>query len=257
MKTSTPENGFIVTLNAEQKQLFKIAEKYGWNRQKLLDNAQKEIEKAGLGISKDTLRKRFDRLSERYNTFNAALEKDDDAPVPQYPQDKDDPVEDRKESEITYLRKQLNSVRNENNKLRVRSYVATEVVESLRAEIAEVEYDKFYINVKKPNDGNNHLVLPISDAHYGEVVVGANVHNVNEYNPDISKQRHITDIRRQYSRILVRAMGNATTWSPILPSGRKYLSRKPLAVSIRFIAVSITDKSSLRVASSLNFSMNF
>ena len=99
MKTSTPENGFIVTLNAEQKQLFKIAEKYGWNRQKLLDNAQKEIEKAGLGISKDTLRKRFDRLSERYNTFNAALEKDDDAPVPQYPQDKDDPVEDRKESE--------------------------------------------------------------------------------------------------------------------------------------------------------------
>lgn len=191
MSTSTPENRFLVNLNAEQKQLFKIAEKYGWNRQKLLDNAQKEIEKAGLGISKDTLRKRFDRLSERYNTYNAALAKEDDTPVPQYPQDKEDPVEDRKESEITYLRKQLNSVRNENNKLRVRSYVATEVVESLRAEIAEVEYDKFYINVKKQNDGNNHLVLPISDAHYGEVVVGANVHNVNEYNPEISKERHI------------------------------------------------------------------
>ena len=107
MKTSTPESGFVVTLNAEQKELFKIAQKYGWNRQKLLDNAQKEIDKAGLGISKDTLRKRFDRLSERFNTYNAALNKDD--AVPQYPQDKEDPVEDRKESENTYLKKQLNN----------------------------------------------------------------------------------------------------------------------------------------------------
>ena len=66
MKASTPESGFVVNLNAEQKELFKIAQKYGWNRQKLLDNAQKEIDKAGLGISKDTLRKRFDRLSEKF-----------------------------------------------------------------------------------------------------------------------------------------------------------------------------------------------
>jgi hypothetical protein len=189
MKASTPESGFIVNLNAEQKELFKIAQKYGWNRQKLLDNAQKEIDKAGLGITKDTLRKRFDRLSERFNTYNAALSKDEN--VPQYPQDKEDPVEDRKESENTYLKKQLNSLRAENNKLRVRSYVATELADALKTELTEVEYDKFYINVKKANDGENHLVLPISDAHYGEVVPSASTHGINEYNPDISKARHL------------------------------------------------------------------
>lgn len=110
-----------------------------------------------------------------------------DENVPQYPQDKEDPAEDRKESENTYLKKQLNSLRAENNKLRVRSYVATELADALKTELTEVEYDKFYINVKKANDGDNHLVLPISDAHYGEVVPSASTHGINEYNPDISR----------------------------------------------------------------------
>ena len=55
MKASTPESGFVVNLNAEQKELFKIAQKYGWNRQKLLDNAKNTIIETLNKIEKDEI----------------------------------------------------------------------------------------------------------------------------------------------------------------------------------------------------------
>lgn len=165
-----------------QKSTEEICEKYGWNRQKILDNALSEIKERKLKISKDTFRKRIDRCLEKHDQDNA---------------EQDDLYNEtsRYVDENVYLRKQLNQLKSENNKLRVKSYVATEIAELLKNEISLVDTDRFNISLKKCIEGDNHLLMPITDVHYGEIIDPLAINEKNSYNTDISKQRHIALIQ--------------------------------------------------------------
>lgn len=160
-----------------------ICAKYNWNRQQILDNALNEIKTHKLKISKDTFRKRVDRC----------LEKHDGDMIDECNDVQDNALDriSRYEDENVYLRKQLSQLKSENNKLRMKSYIATEIAGLLKEEIATIDFDKFHINIKKALTGENHLVMPITDVHYGEIIDPYAINEKNSYNTDISKRRHI------------------------------------------------------------------
>ena len=186
------EDEFIKTLNQEQTQLLNICKKYGWTRQKILDNAYDELTASGMNCTKDAFRHRLDRMITRYSMCikcgecRSELSSDNSVDV-----QANSGSDDAAENENSYLRKQIAQLRSENNRLRVSSYVASEIAGELKDEIKNAMYDKFDINLKKQIAGDHHLVMPIADVHYGEVIDPLAINNINAYNPEISKERHI------------------------------------------------------------------
>lgn len=198
---------FTMALTKEQSIMYDICTAYAWNRQEILDNALKEIKARRLNISKDTFRKRLDRMLERYRRCgmngvdviqsHEVLSADgcssDKALSPEQSYievESDDTIESALRNENVYLRKQLATTRAENNKLRTQSYIAYEVVSQLREEMKNIECDTFVLGCKKPMVGGKRLIMPISDVHYGEVVNPRAINGKNDYNTSISKARH-------------------------------------------------------------------
>ena len=191
MTQSISDSGFIKSLTQDQICILEICKKYGCNKQKILDNYAGEIKSSGFSLTRDAFTKRISRMLVRYNGYISkqhAGENTSKASISEYDHEI---VNDVTENENRYLRKQVSGLRAENDRLRVNSYIASEIASELKAEIHNVSFDTFSINITKMNTGDHHLVMPIADVHYGEVIDPLAINNINAYNPEISKERHV------------------------------------------------------------------
>jgi hypothetical protein len=105
-----------------------------------------------------------------------------------------DNINEENLSEKIYFNKIINNQKKEIETLKINEYKGKKLVESLSECIRNVKPDKFIINSTKsikPIKSNRYSILPISDAHFGEVVNSLSINGLNSYNTDISKRRHI------------------------------------------------------------------
>jgi len=111
------------------------------------------------------------------------------------------------EDVVNTLRKELKEKCKElelaKNTLVKRKLFSDDVYEAINK--ANINYSFNFVNVPKVifSEGN-HLILPISDVHYGEVVKANQVNNFNEYNCEIAKKR----IVKLFNEALIYAKQN-------------------------------------------------
>lgn len=105
------------------------------------------------------------------------------------------------EGMLVSIRRELNTARTQLKNMQAADYEKRKLIESLREELDSARPDKFSVTVEKVKPrvkGKYYNILPISDVHYGEMVKPQDVNGLNEYNFDISKQRHIELFRQNH-----------------------------------------------------------
>lgn len=176
-----------MNLSEEQKVLYGILKKYNFNRVEIMNNANTEITKNRLGITKDVYRKRVDRLLEKVEVKVVSNVEENSVVV-------DTTIEDvlkMKDTEIGLLRQDLNSLKLANKNYSVADYKVKKLVDAISDSIKASKPDSinFKVNVKTKANGTNRLVMPLSDLHFGEVVAPEQINKCNEYNTAIAKRR--------------------------------------------------------------------
>jgi len=100
------------------------------------------------------------------------------------------------------IQKELNAARRTIKDMQATDYEKRKMISELRSALEECTPDKFTIKFEKvsPSHGKGKFynILPLSDIHWGEVVKSNEVNGLNEYNFEISKQRHIELFRKNY-----------------------------------------------------------
>lgn len=100
------------------------------------------------------------------------------------------------------MQKELNAARRTIKDMQASDYEKRRLISEVRTALENCTPDKFIIKVEKisARRGKNKFynILPLSDIHWGEVVRSRDVNGLNEYNIDISKQRHIELFKKNY-----------------------------------------------------------
>lgn len=89
----------------------------------------------------------------------------------------------REQAEITSLKKQLDSVVKEYQKLSD----AYDIALNLKSTNVNVNVPSIDLTSKSPNEAT--AIVQISDGHFGKVIIPSTVNGLNDYNPDIAKKR--------------------------------------------------------------------
>ena len=100
------------------------------------------------------------------------------------------------------MQKELNTAKRTIKDMQASDYEKRRMIAELRSALEDCTPDKFTVKVEKisPRHGKGKFynILPLSDIHWGEVVRSHDVNGLNEYNFEISKQRHIELFKRNY-----------------------------------------------------------
>lgn len=100
------------------------------------------------------------------------------------------------EGEIEHLKNVIADQTKQIKKLMLENYNGSAIVRELSDAIDSVRPDRFSLNVRPTKatiqpSKKFYNILPISDAHFGEVVIPDAINGLNAYNTEISKKRHI------------------------------------------------------------------
>lgn len=105
------------------------------------------------------------------------------------------------EGELISLRKDLASTKRKLKDMQASDYERRVLIESLREELTDCRPDRITIKfepVQRKVKGKFYNILPISDIHWGETVKPQDVNNLNKYDFEISRRRHIELFKKNY-----------------------------------------------------------
>lgn len=102
---------------------------------------------------------------------------------------------------VVSLQRELTEYKRKLKDMQAADYEKRQFIESLREELSAVRPDRFTIKVDQvpvKTKGKFYNILPLSDIHWGEIVKPADINGLNEYDIEISKNRHIELFKRNY-----------------------------------------------------------
>lgn len=107
------------------------------------------------------------------------------------------------DGELAFLKNRLARAQRTLDASKVQKFISEQVIDDFENTAGRIKPGQFTINVTKApahsvRKGTFYNILPISDVHYGEVVDGRALNNLNNYNMEISKKRHVELFKRNY-----------------------------------------------------------
>lgn len=90
-----------------------------------------------------------------------------------------------------FLKDKITKLKKEITYLHKNSFESKDIITALKNEIVNFKSEDTFninVNIKTVNNNLNNILL-LSDLHYGEIVVGKHINNINSYNCDIAKKR--------------------------------------------------------------------
>lgn len=146
----------------------------------------------------DKMQKKLDRLSRKGSYTRPADSEMPDGPV-------DDPYYDEEEDAgaLTLIKRKLRKANAEKRLAEAEKYLYRKLIEGTAEAMQALKPAKFNITYSRPTaryggDTKFYNILPISDVHWGEVIVPDHINCGNEYNFEVSKRRHIELFRKNH-----------------------------------------------------------
>jgi len=127
----------------------------------------------------------------------------------------------REQAEITSLKKQLDSVVKEYQKLSE----AYDIALNLKTSNVNVNVPIIDLKSKSPNEAT--AIVQISDGHFGKVILPSTVNGLNEYNPDIAKKRMDT-CASNTMKLIKKERGDVNIENLVLVLGGDFLENSQL-----------------------------
>lgn len=173
---------------------YDVLVKLGW--------VEQEYDEFVEGVEK-TAKKRTDAARTAKKIVERAAKKNPARKLPEYDEDlvaaANSAMDD---GMLISMQKQLSAAKKQVKDMQAADYEKRRMIAELRKELENCTPDRFTIKIDKVPQTNKkgkfYNILPLSDIHWGEVVKSHDVNGLNEYNFEISKQRHIELFKKNY-----------------------------------------------------------